>query len=186
MHSQWVVTTRDPRRADRDTHLGCPDLPSGSEGNRAPHTQLQQEHLHSWIRLRDPPAGQRSFHRYPNPASPPSSPWCSHGGCQDLSIVSYPMHHVSTFSPRLTLITAQCQLCLVSQERPWLMRIHTPVLRSSVYSALRAQHGAHGVCNSEQYLAQVPLLTPAPSPASTHSPWSPVPPAAHLCALLSI
>ena len=61
MHSQWVVTTRDPRRADRDTHLGGPDLPSGSEGNRAPHTQLQQEHLHSWIRLRDPPAGQRSF-----------------------------------------------------------------------------------------------------------------------------
>ena len=54
MHSQWVVTTRDPRRADRDTHLGCPDLPSGSEGNRAPHTQLQQEHLHSWIRLKDP------------------------------------------------------------------------------------------------------------------------------------
>ena len=82
----------------RDTHLGCPDLPSVSEGNRAPHTQLQQEHLHSWIRLRDPPAGQRHFPRYPNPASPPSSPWCSHGGCQDLSIVSYPMHHVSTFS----------------------------------------------------------------------------------------
>ena len=35
-------------------------------------------------------------------------------------------------------------------------------------------------------LAQAPLLTPAPSPACTHAPWTPVPPAAHLCALLSI
>ena len=30
VHSQGVVTTRDPKRADRDTHLGCPDLPSVS------------------------------------------------------------------------------------------------------------------------------------------------------------
>ena len=50
------VTTRGPRRADTDTHLGCPeDPPSESQGNRAPHTQLQQKHLHSWIRLRDSP-----------------------------------------------------------------------------------------------------------------------------------
>ena len=35
-------------------------------------------------------------------------------------------------------------------------------------------------------LGQVPLLTPAPSPACTHSLWSPVPSAAYLCALLSI
>ena len=62
-----------------------------------------------------------------------------------------------------------------------------PVLGTSVYSALRAQHGAHGALQTQNRdLAQVPLLTPAPSPASTNSPWSPVPPAAHLCALLSI
>ena len=63
------------------------------------------------------------------------------------------------------------------------MRAHTPVLRTSVYSALRAQHGAHGVCNSQQYLAQVPLLTPAPSPASTHSPCPqfPLQPTSALC-----
>ena len=48
------------------------------------------------------------------------------------------------------------------------MRAHTPVLRTSVYSALRAQHGAHGVCNSEQYLAQVPS-SHLPHLLSTHT-----------------
>ena len=51
------------------------------------------------------------------------------------------------------------------------MRVHTPVLRTSDYSALRAQHGARGALQTQNRdLAEVPLLTPAPSPASTHSP----------------
>ena len=63
------------------------------------------------------------------------------------------------------------------------MRVHAPVLRSSVYSALRAQHGAHGVCNSEQYLAQVPsshlphLLPPHTLPG----PQFPLQPTSALC-----
>ena len=67
------------------------------------------------------------------------------------------------------------------------MRVHTLVGRTSVYSALRVQHGAHGVLQTQNRdLAQVPLLTPAPSSASTQAPWSPGMPAAHLCTLLSI
>ena len=67
------------------------------------------------------------------------------------------------------------------------MRAHIPVLKASVYSALRAQHGEHEVLQTQnRHLVQLPLLTPVPSLASTHPPWSPVPPAAHLCALLSI
>ena len=54
----------------RDTHLGFQeDSPSESQGNRAPHTQLQQEHLHNWIMLRDPPAGQRCCPSHPHPGA---------------------------------------------------------------------------------------------------------------------
>ena len=64
------------------------------------------------------------------------------------------------------------------------MRVHTPVLRTSVYSALRAHHGAHGVCNSEQYLAQVPLLTHLPHLLPPHTlpgPQFPLQPTSALC-----
>ena len=130
------VTTRGPRRADRDTHLGCQeDPPSESQGDQAPHTWLQQEHLHSWIRLRDPQAGQmlpqtpwssrlrdpsvgQRYHpRYPNPADTPFiSPVFTQGlsGPQDSFPPSAP---VGTFSSHLALNTAQPQFCLISQER---------------------------------------------------------------------
>ena len=103
--SQPMGGDRQMSLTGRDIHLGCPeDPPSESQGNQAPHTQLQQEHLHNWIRLRDPPASHRCHPRHPNPADPPSSPRYSHRGCLDLSIISYPMHCVGTFSPCLTWI----------------------------------------------------------------------------------
>ena len=64
------------------------------------------------------------------------------------------------------------------------MRVHTLVLRTSICSVLRAQHGAHGALQTQNRdLAQVPLLTPAPSPASTHSPCPqfPLQPTSALC-----